>query len=227
MAHMTAEEARSARIQDLGAELGALFDTLTTELTWLHVRWAQYRELYGTRTERIDMLNQAAPYFFRIVEDALWQDTILNLCRLTDDRGRGKGARMSIHQLPRHVQNLGVRRELEGLVELAVLATSFARDWRNRKYAHLNLQLALQTGAEPLAHASRAFVETALSALDAVMNCVSERLRDITQSFTLTPSSGALDLLYVLRDGLAVKAERAQRLSEGKPIPSDWAPGTI
>ncbi|WP_408068516.1 AbiU2 domain-containing protein [Vineibacter terrae] len=52
---------------------------------WLHVKWEEYVELYGKRQSRVDLLNEAAPLFFRIVQDALWADTLLHIARLTDE----------------------------------------------------------------------------------------------------------------------------------------------
>ena len=61
-------------ISTLGDALGAIFYELQNDLIWLHVKWHQYRVLYGSTPERIDLLNDAAPLAFRVVEDALWDD---------------------------------------------------------------------------------------------------------------------------------------------------------
>ena len=52
----------------MGNDLGELFHALAIELT-LDWRWAQHRVLFGASPTRIDMLNQAAPLFFRLVQD--------------------------------------------------------------------------------------------------------------------------------------------------------------
>ena len=80
----TPEEARTEHIRVMGEELGSLYDALWQEVAGLHGKWSEYAALFGTRESRVDLLNQAAPYFFRIVQDSLWEDVLLHIARLTD-----------------------------------------------------------------------------------------------------------------------------------------------
>src|SRR5206468_1454309 len=54
----------------------------SSELTWIHWRWKQYRILFDEKPSRIDLLNQAAPLFFRIVQDVFFEYTLLAIARL-------------------------------------------------------------------------------------------------------------------------------------------------
>ena len=47
-------------------------------------KWNDFVELFGTKETRIDLLNGSAPRFFRIVQNVLWEETLLHLARLTD-----------------------------------------------------------------------------------------------------------------------------------------------
>jgi hypothetical protein len=178
----TAEEARAELEATLGTDLGAALHELQHDLAWLHLKWQQHRELYGTKPERIEILNSAAPAFFRIVEDTLWDDTLLHICRLTDPAGQGRRQRLSITRLPPLMGDPDARDELERLVREAVSAAAFARDWRNRRIAHRDLAHAMDPKAEPLAAASRRAVELALLALRQVLNFVNEKLRKSSSS---------------------------------------------
>jgi hypothetical protein len=221
--HQTADEARAELEATLGSELGAALHELQQDLAWLHVKWKQYRELYGTKPERIKLLNDASPMFFRIVDDALWDDTLLHICRLTDPAGLGKRQRLSIRQLPALIPDESTRDELDRLIAVAVDSAAFARDWRNRRIAHKDLAHALDPRAEPLAAASRQAVEQALHALREVLNCVNGRLRSTGFKFELTDHmSDAMSLLYVLRDGIAARNEQQRALEEGRIGPPDW-----
>ena len=78
----THDEARSEYVEKMGADLGELFHTLSIELTWIHWRWKQYRTLFGDKESRIDLLNESAPFFFRTVQDVVFEDTLLAIARL-------------------------------------------------------------------------------------------------------------------------------------------------
>jgi hypothetical protein len=73
----SAKEVRASYIDAMGQELGELFHATSSELTWIHWRWKQYRILFGEKPGRIDLLNEAAPLFFRIVQDVFFEDTLL------------------------------------------------------------------------------------------------------------------------------------------------------
>ena len=60
-----------------GEPLGALFSALWQEVAVLHFHWKEYVELFGTKPERIALLNRAAPHFFRMLQDELWESTLL------------------------------------------------------------------------------------------------------------------------------------------------------
>lgn len=54
----------------MGSDLGTTYNALWQQLAWLHGKWAAYVELFGTKESRIDLMNEAAPRFFRIVQDS-------------------------------------------------------------------------------------------------------------------------------------------------------------
>ncbi len=222
---VTADEAKNENVAAMGPELGSIYDALWQELAWVSMKWQQFRELYGCNPERIDLLNAAAGLFFRVVQDAIWEETLLDLAKLTDPpESRGK-PNLSLRRLPPLVSDT-LRARLEALVEEAVEKTAFARDWRHRHIAHRDLDLALKRGAQPLLPASRQHVTEALSAVAAVLNAVNEHYRNSTTVFDLgfDEPQGAVSLLYVIRDGLEVKEKRRRRLKDGKADPDDLHP---
>ena len=207
---------------ELGTQLGPVFSELRDDLAWLQVKWAEYRELYGTSPDRIDLLNSAAGLFFRILQDSMWEDALLHLCRLTDPADMGRKKNLSIQVLPELCDDADLRNAVETLVEEAKVATLFARDWRNRHISHRDRDLALRSKTRPLAPASRAQVSAAISAIHRVLNEISECLLNSTMmEKVITPPTGAGALLYVLRDGLNADAERRERIRSGKYIPGD------
>jgi hypothetical protein len=218
MSHRTAEETKEANIAAMGASLGAIYSELWQEVAWIHQRWSQYVALFGTNSERIDLLNRAAPSLFRTVQDTLLEAVLLHLARLTDP----SKSVLSLHRLPKLTAGTPIRNEVRDRVNAAIIATDFARDWRNRKLAHTNLQLALGGHAQALAPAPRAAVKSGLQAVVEVLNTLSAHYFDSTTGFHLADEGGdAVGLLYVIRDGLRYEEQRMERLRQGFFSPED------
>jgi hypothetical protein len=168
----------------------------------LHLKWSEYREIYGTNSDRVDLLNRAAPEFFRVVQDTLWEGTILHIARLTDrptSRGR---ANLTIQRFP-HLVDLEIKSAVETKVDEAIAASDFCRDWRNRRIAHSDFDLAVDR-ARPLHAASRKALGEAMASIVAVMNTVSTHYLDSETYFLGAQSrTGAESLLELLKAGLA------------------------
>lgn len=224
----TADEVRACHLDKLGPKLGPVYHELRNDLGWLQVKWVEYRELFGTSPERVDLANSAASLFFRLAHDALWNDILLSLCRLTDNPKVGRNSNLTIKALPELCDDPKLRDKISELVDQAVTATKFARNWRNRKIAHRDLQLALAQGADPLAEASRAKVEQALSAIHTVLNHINEVLLGSTLwNEVITPLTGSVTLLRVIRDGLEAKKARFERIRNGNFQSGDLGPRPV
>ncbi len=211
-------------IDKLGYELGKLYHSLLKEITWLHIKWQEYRELYGTSSKRVDLLNSAAPLFFRITQDVLWEDLLLSLARLTDPPISCGKENLTIKAIPKLISDASFRKVIASLVSEADVGVSFARDWRNKHIAHRDAKIALGVELEPLSPTSRQMVGNAIKAIDKVMNTVSEKYLNRTIMFDLIHhSNGAVSLLYVVRDGLDVETKRRERLASGNFSKDDFA----
>lgn len=223
----TPEQVEAEHVAILGADLGPLYHALWKDRASLVVKWQEYVEAFGS-PERVDLLNSAAGLFFRIVQDALWADTVLHLCRLTDPPQSVGKANLTLQRLPQAITDLALRDEVSALVDKAVAATEFARDWRNRHLAHRDLALALNQVAQPLAPASRQQVVAALSAVHAVLKKISQRLLQADlASEVIAPLHGAVTLLRVLRDGIEARDARRERIRQGNPRPGDIGPRAV
>ena len=96
----TADEAKLEYITRMGEPLGKLFSALWQEAAWLQSKWIEYVELFGTKRSRIELLNKAAPAFFKVVQDSLWEDTIIHIARLTDPPKSAGKDNLTIHIAP-------------------------------------------------------------------------------------------------------------------------------
>lgn len=212
----------------MGDSAGRQFDALWQEAVWLRSKWSEYVELFGTTPARIVLMNRAAPRFFRIVQDALWEETLLAIARLTDPpRSAGK-ENLTVRALPLLIENLSLGSEVHCALESAIDASTFCRDWRNRRIAHRDLRLAIDKGLAPLESATRAKVEQALKALENVLNAVARHYKCAETMFDAgSDSGGALALLRTLDDGLVADDARCERIRAGKLQPGDSRPRSI
>jgi len=225
MATMSPDEVEREHREKLGDDFGGVYYALYTEVAWLHVKWREYCALYGTSPERIELLNRAAPRFFSNLDGMLWEDVLLHICRITDRPSIGRYRQLTIRRLPGYVRDASVKAEIESLVEAAVQACAFARDWRDVHISHRSLKRALDESSRPLAHASRLSVNGALAALDAVIERVHERFLGGARSLDVEGEAGdALDLLRVLVEGVDAIEAREQRFRDGTMTLHDLAP---
>ena len=74
----------------MGGNLGQLYYELDKEVSWLHDKWGEFRELFCGGQERIDLLSNVASSFFYVMSQVLYESVILHLCRLTDPPGSTK-----------------------------------------------------------------------------------------------------------------------------------------
>ena len=207
----------------MGEPLGAVFHSLWQEVAWLYRRWHEYVALYGDKPSRVDLLNDAAPGFFRVVQDTIWEATLLHIARLTDPpRSAGK-ENLTILRLAPLVSDAILAQRVKAQTDAAVNATAFCRDWRNRRIAHSDFGLALDGHSEPLAVASREKVNLALSAIVAVLDAVTQHYMDTTSIFDVAGYPGdVVSRLNVIDEGVRVEAERRGRLKRGEARPDDY-----
>jgi hypothetical protein len=196
----------------MGEDLGQLYSALWQSVSGTHKFWNEYVVLFGTSPERIDVLNQTAPGFFRMVQDEFWDSTMLHLARLTDaanSLGKKDRSNLTILALAELISDQTLKDALTKLAAEATSATQFCRDWRNRRIAHRDLKLALDKTSPPLSTASRRQVKDALLAISNVMNAVSLHYLDSQSGFHLVDSPhGASALVHVLE--VALKARKSE-----------------
>jgi hypothetical protein len=221
------DEVRASYEATMGKELGQMFYLLWNECAWLHLKWNDYEILFGSKPERVDLLNRAAPAFFKSIQDVLWEDILMHLCRITDPpKSCGKHT-LTLQALPTLVPQ-AIRPDVRSRLQEASRKSEFARNWRNRHIAHRDLSHALNKHAVPLAHASRKGVKEALKAIVDLLNYVEEQQcgSSTMYDYGISPPGNAESLLYVLRDGVKARVDRGERLKSGNPLSNDLHPQT-
>jgi hypothetical protein len=202
MAYLSSEEIEQQHMQAMGSSLGPVYHLLYNDVMWLHAKWQQYRKLVGESRDRVELLNRAAGFFFFIVQDVLWNDVLLHLARLVDpptSLGRIDKTNLTLRALPAFLSDSSLALKVNESVEEVWAACAFAVDWRNRRIAHRDLALALESvGSEPLTPASRAIVEAALKSIRTTLGLVHGHYLHMDPGFErFTPPGSDADAVLV------------------------------
>ena len=223
--YRSAEEVEQRHLQALGPTLGPLYYGLHNEVTWLHAKWLEYRKLYGKSEKRIELLNETAAFFFRVVQDALWENVLLHIARLTDPPIQGKFKNLTLLCLPDAVADQALADDLRDLVGASLNQSQFAREWRNKRLAHNDLALAVDAKATPLPGVSRQNVEEALASFRQIMNRLYGAFFQSEVAFDhFLTDKGADALVHCLAVAVRFDERQMERFRHGKPLPEDLEP---
>lgn len=204
---MNSQEMLQHYVEKMGTELGPLFQAASSELSWMHWRWKQFRILFGEKPARLELLNQAAPFFFHTVHESLLELTLLGIARLVGPPKSVGKANLSFQAIP-PLCDEKIRDQVSALVDKAKDAGGFAIDWRNRHIAHRDLDLSLGKSTRLLETATREKVESSLLTLRNVLNCIEVEYCEATTLYASPTPWDAESLLCVLRDGLLREKDR-------------------
>jgi hypothetical protein len=216
------EKEQSRYREAMGHDLGNAFYAIVGQTRYLRAKWADYLTLFDTES-RVQMLNQTAAPFFARLQDTFIDDLFIHITRLTDGPRWGAKERLSLARLVEMV-NADLRSQLApAMSELVEMASPY-RDWRNRRIAHADYELAIGAkSAEPLAPTSRDATRGVISRIESILREIGLYYFDTHYHFGDDESMPALDLLHVLHDGLVMEDRRRERRKTGVFLPEDHA----
>jgi len=202
-----ADQVKEKYIERMGKPLGELFHALWGDIALLHLEWQQYRQLYGTNPERIDILNRIAPSCFYIIKETLWNNTLLHISRLTDKVQSCGKPNLCLRQLVQILPKGSLNQEVDKLIIIAEKRAEPIRELRNQFIAHYALNLIQEHNFKLLPKTSRKLVEDVLEAIRNTMNCVEERYCQATTEYKIVIGAfgDADDLLVALNAFLETK----------------------
>jgi len=207
----------------MGRDLGELYSVLSDELIRLYWHWHEYVQLFATKSTRVSLLNESASFFFWVVQQTFWQETLLGIARLTSVPGSRGKSNLTVQRIAPFIMDVQLRADVESLVSAAVEAAAFAKGWRDRHIAHRDLDLSLGRMATPLPKATKEKVDIALESIAVVLNRLDLHFLDATMAYDfVNPIGGCESLLFVLRDGLRREELRGKQLEAGNYDPEEW-----
>lgn len=114
------------------------YELLQNEVGALGYRLGEFTTIFAPVKRRVELLNSVAGVFFHMLHETLWADMLMHLGRLTDPAKQGAFENLSIHRLPLIVDP-ACRATVQEAVDAADRAAAFAREGRNKIYAHRDL----------------------------------------------------------------------------------------
>lgn len=158
----------------MSPQLAEVHEELRQDVIWLYFKWGIYLQLYADQ-ENVKLLNNTAPTYFSICQVMMQDDTLLAIGRLTDPAQTGRNTNLSLQQLVDTIDEVaypGLRSKVMDVLAAAKPKFEVARDHRNRRIAHIDLETRLNKHPQPLFDATKHIIEEALEAIAQVLNTV-------------------------------------------------------
>lgn len=155
----------------MSPELQHDYDLLQNEVGALRYRLGEYVALFVSSRERIDLLNAVAGVFFRMLSETLWGDMLMHLGRITDPATQGRFVNLSLERLSQTV-DASYKPAVMTAVEAAIQAAGFARDGRNKVYAHRDLDTVRDPQGSNITLGSVDQMGEAIAACEAALDTV-------------------------------------------------------
>jgi hypothetical protein len=125
--------------KNIPAEINEIYMPLFHQVAHLHTKWGIFCQLYASGKDLVKLLNWSSGSFFRVCQDVLAYDILLEISRLTDPKqtGKGKIARdnLTLERLSSSIDELKfpkLKDEIERLLPEAKDKCNFARVLRNK-----------------------------------------------------------------------------------------------
>lgn len=204
----TEDQMLAGYVQVMGNHLGARFFEIEQDVDWLKLKWSVFNDTFKKGPEQIAMLNNVASNFFYILRRLLFEDAMLNLCRLTDPaKTFGRHENLTIMNLSDAVSDSGLKASVDAAASQARTQCDFARQWRDKRLAHTDLHV-FRNGSVTLPNVDANSIETAISSISATLNQIRIHYKLPPTAFLSSDPFGASSVMYYLQRGLeAVEKE--------------------
>lgn len=184
----------------MSAELAEIYKALHYRMVLLWLKHKQYRDLFASGHQRIELLNSTAPAFFSIVSESMAVSVMLDLSAMTDPPKSSGEKNLTITRLPTFYVDMQKRTEIQKLVRLAVKAVGdTVRPWRDKRLVHHDLELSIGNlpKLNQLPHLSEPHINTALVFIGDALNRVALDHGASAHSYpnATSQSAGSLALL--------------------------------
>ncbi|MBK7438304.1 MAG: hypothetical protein IPI77_16255 [Saprospiraceae bacterium] len=199
----------------MGHEFGTVYHALRNEMIGLTFRWKEFEILYSKKS-RVDLLNQAAPFFSFVVQKTFWENIILSIAKLTERAKNGEDKSITLLLLFGYIDDRMFLKTLKPLKKNVINYSKFSRVLRNQWIAHKDFGQVTGENGVTLQWPSAKMIKEFLQASYALMNAIEFRYLTSTTGYDLAiHSGGALSLLYTIEAGLRMDQLRLKMAKKG------------
>lgn len=193
-------------IKSMGDELGEIFYALHCEVFWLNVKWNEYQQLFDFKPERLELLNNSAPFFFKMIHEIMFEDFMLHLSRLTGPVQSCGKTNLTIRRLLSDSitdeKYERIKSHIKNLIDAAVKESEFTDIWRNKTLAHLDLNVSLDKSTLP-EHVQLVNIKNAINAITNLLNAIHSHYLGVLSTYDPFGMVGVQALINIIEDGLA------------------------
>lgn len=202
----------------------ALYYALFNSTCSLRQKWEHFNQLYGTSPEIVLLLNETAPAFFSLVQRTLHNEILLHICRLTDPKEtRSKGKKpfknITIRRLPDFVSESDIGESLNEEIKLCISKSEYARQLRDKKIGHHDLDHAIYPLTYPMESHSRSCIQYSVDSITTIFNLVNSKLFNKNVEFDYLVTRGSKQsILYALYDSKELQKQKLNWTKDSNQI---------
>jgi hypothetical protein len=204
---------------NIPSDINEIYTPLFHQVSHLHVKWEIFCQLYASGNEIIELLNSSSGGFFRVCQDVMAYDILLNIGRLTDPKqtrmGRNVRDNLTLERLASSVDGTQfpkLKDEIEQLLVQLKSKCGFVRELRNKLIAHNDLDANLHNRAALVSTATKQNIEDALESIRHVMNSVPSYFDGGTVAYQLVSMRGDANTLIVRLRQAKIYCEQLREL---------------
>ena len=195
-------------MSDMPESIKDIFNELKNQVVWLHTKWENYRQVFGT-SEKLKLLDECAHAFFLIIHNALIDDVLMSLSKLTDPAGKKTKKHLSFEKLQKRVKkncDHELASQLQAKLDDLKKKSEVIRTHRDKRLAHLDSEVAMKQGLN-LDKISVKMVEEALALAGEYMNALEGHYypTEFLYEGGISSYGDGDALVAILKDGLRLK----------------------
>jgi hypothetical protein len=187
---------------EMAGEVTELYGGIRQDLIRLYANWQIFRQLFATSDERYEILNGTAPGFFKLIQDALVDNAVIGISRLTDPSRHASLERLVI-ALKNQIHHTTYETLQERVASLRAKSEDI-REHRDKRVAHRGRDVSppqFVDGPQKLPPITRKMIEDALSDTAEIMNEVLSSFESVHQVYEPVVTGDADALLHFLELG--------------------------
>lgn len=166
---------------------GPAIQKITDTVSQLCIEWRMFLYFFCGPKERVNVLNAASGLTARVIGNALWDNALLKIRRLTDPRKAGGNTNLSLEVL-REVAERRSGQDLTADYDAMIAQVQPARDYARKYLAHSDFDHALGKRSTPVRRGETTAAVRAMMEFTATFH---QRVRNVT--YRLMPTTTVED----------------------------------